>query len=187
MKYEVEFKVELSEEEAQNVKRTFITRGFKAAGIDQQNDYYIEAKRSSVCKGYDLKRYRDQSGKIIYTEKIWEVAGDTPARKEIERETTQDEFTSTISKYPNAIKISKQREWFIGNFKELQHINITIDRVKFDHSPSVRFFIEAETLTEDINKVRELKELFIDFLKSNLGKVKFVESPGIFSMAFKKK
>lgn len=71
MKYEVEFKVELSEMEVQNLKQNFIKRGFEATGVDQQDDYYIEAKDSTVYKGYDLKRYRNESGKIIYTEKTW--------------------------------------------------------------------------------------------------------------------
>lgn len=187
MKYEVEFKVELSEVEVQNLKQTFIKRGFEATGVDQQDDYYIEAKDSTVYKGYDLKRYRNESGNIIYTEKTWEMVSDTPARKEIEREATQDEFESEIAKYPDAIKIKKQREWFSGSSSDLAHISITIDSVKFDHSPSMRYFIEAETNADDINHVKSLKEKIVEFLKDILQKESIVESPGMFTMAFKKK
>lgn len=187
MKYEVEYKVELTEEEVQNLKQTFAGRGFAAEGTDQQDDYYIEAKESTAYHGYDLKRYRNESGKIIYTEKVWEMAGDTPARKETEHEATQEEFETAIAKYPDAIKIKKQREWFAGNSKDLPEISITIDSVKFDHSPSMRYFIEAETNTEDINEVPPLKDKIIEFLKDILGKDEVIESPGMFTMTLKKK
>jgi len=187
MKYEVEFKVELSEVEVEDLKMLFKERGFTSEGVDQQDDYYIEAKDSTVYKGYDLKRYRNESGKIIYTEKTWEMVEDTPARKEIEREATQNEFETEVAKYPEAIKIKKQREWFSGHSGTLSSISITIDSVKFDHSPSMRYFIEAETNTDDINQVKSLKEKIVEFLKDILHKEDIVESPGMFTMAFKKK
>lgn len=187
MKYEVEYKVELTEKEVADLRDLFKDRGFTAEGIDQQDDYYIEAKESTVYKGYDLKRYRNESGKIIYTEKTWEMVGETPARNESEHEATQEEFESEIAKYPEAVKIKKQREWFKGSSAALPHISITIDSVKFDHSPSMRYFIEAETNTADINQVKELKEKIVEFLKDILKKDEIIESPGMFTMAFKKK
>lgn len=191
MKYEVEFKVELSEDEVKNLKQLFTERGFTNDGVDQQDDYYIEAKVSPIYKGsgpgYDLKRYRNESGKIIYTQKVWEMVGDTPARQESEHEVSQDEFETEIAKYPDAIKIKKQREWFTGSSNDLPDISITIDSVKFDHSPSMRYFIEAETNTEDINLVKDLKEKIVEFLKDILGKSEIIESPGMFTMAFKKR
>lgn len=186
MKYEVEYKVELTEDEAKTLKELFIARNFPSKGIDQQDDYYIEAKESPIYKGFDLKRYRNESGTIIYTEKIWEIAGNTPARKELEHIASQEEFEEAISKYPEAVKIKKQREWFTGNSKDLSNISITIDTVKFDHSPSIRYFIEAETNTDVINEVKDLKERIIEFLKDILNKDQIIESPGMFTMAFKK-
>jgi adenylate cyclase class IV len=191
MKYEVEYKVELSEAEAENLRTLFKEKGFTAGGVDQQDDYYVEAKESQVYKGkgvgYDLKRYRNESGTVFYTEKTWEMAGDVPARKELEHEVTFAEFETEIAKYPNALKIKKQREWFEGSSADLPEISVTIDSTKFDHSPSVRYFIEAETNTDDINEVPARKEKIIVFLKDILGKDEIVESPGMFSMAFKKK
>lgn len=187
MKYEVEYKVELTIEEVQMLKDLFQMRNFPSKGVDQQEDYYIEAKESSVYKGYDLKRYRNESGKIIYTQKIWEMVGDTPARNESEHEVTKEEFQREIVKYPEAIKIKKQREWFLGNSNDLPEVSITIDSVKFDHSPSIRYFIEAETNTEDINKVKDLKDKVVSFLKDILNKDEIIESPGMFTMAFKKR
>jgi adenylate cyclase class IV len=191
MKYEVEYKVELSEDEVQNLKQIFIERDFTNQGTDQQDDYYIEAEKSPMYKGsgggYNIKRYRNESGKIIYTEKVWEMVGDTSARRETERNASQDEFETEISKYPDAIKIKKQREWFAGSSSDLPSISITIDSVKFDHSPSMRYFIEAEIDTEDINQVKDLKEKIRVFLKDILGKSEILESPGMFVMAFKKR
>lgn len=191
MKYEVEFKVELSEVEVKDLKVLFIERGFTSEGVDQQDDYYIEAKVSPVYKGsgtgYDLKRYRNESGKIIYTEKTWEMVGDTPARQEAEHEVTQDEFEVEIAKYPDAIKIKKHREWFSGSSDTLPSISITIDSVKFDHSPSMRYFIEAEITTEDINEVKDTQEKIVEFLKDILKKNEIIESPGMFTMALKKR
>ncbi len=189
--YEVEYKVELTGGERESLINLFKERNFTTDGVDQQNDYYIEAKVSPVYKGtgatgYDLKRYRDESGKIIYTEKIWEMVGDTPARMEKEYEVTREFFEPEIKKFPDAIKIKKQREWFRGNSGDIP-ISITIDSIKFDHSPSVRYFIEAETNTPDIGKVKELKDIIIKFLKEILKKEDIVESPGMFTMAFKKK
>lgn len=188
--YEVEYKVELTMEERESALNSFKERNFIADGTDQQNDYYIEAKASPVykggVKGYDLKRYRDESGTIIYTEKTWEMVGDQPARMEKEHKVTSNVFETEIKKFPDAVKIRKQREWFKGIVANLP-ITITIDSVKFDHSPSMRYFIEAEVNTTDINKVKELKEVVIAFLKDVLHKDELVESPGMFTMAFKKR
>jgi adenylate cyclase class IV len=184
--YEIEYKVELTPEERMMLIALFNERGFPSDGIDQQNDFYIEAKDSPLGIGYDLKRYRDEEHAIFYTEKTWELAGNQPARKEIEREVSRDEFEAEVAKYPDAVKIQKQREWFAGKHKDLP-VSITIDSVKFDHSPSMRYFIEAETNTTDLEKVKELKQHIVDFLKDILGKEEIIESPGMFTMAFKKK
>lgn len=182
--YEVEFKVELTQQEATDLRLLFAERGFKVGDVDQQDDYYIEYKKSGLYEGYDLKRYRNESGKIFYTEKVWEMAGTEPARKESEYEVTPEKFAAEIEKYPEATKIKKQREWFTGSSKDLPNISITIDSVKFDHSPSMRYFIEAETQTPDINEVKSLKEKIVDFLKDILHKDEIIESPGMFRMAF---
>jgi len=189
MKYEVEYKVELTENEVEALRKLFKEKGFAAKGIDQQADYYIEARASTIGKGYDLKRYRNESGKIIYTEKVWEMptGGSEPARRETEHEATHEEIEAALAKYPEAIKIKKQREWFAGSSMDLPHISITIDSVKFDHSPSTRYFIEAETMTADISEVKGLKTHIVKFLKEILGKEEIVESPGMFTMAFEKR
>lgn len=182
--YEVEFKVELTEQEAADLRILFKERGFAAGDIDQQDDYYIEYKKSGIYEGYDVKRYRNESGKIFYTEKVWEMVGTEPARKESEHEVTSEKFEEEIAKYPEATKIKKQREWFTGSSKDLPEISITIDSVKFDHSPSMRYFIEAETQTPDIKEVSALKKKIVDFLKEILHREEAAESPGMFKMAF---
>ncbi len=184
--YEVECKVEITEEEKEGLIKLFKERGFAAEGTDQQNDYYVEAKDSPVYEGYDLKRYRDESGTIFYTEKIWEMAGGVPARKELEHEVTREEFESEIAKFPNSINIRKRREWFAGKHGDAD-VSVTIDSVKFDHSPGLRYFIEAETNTNDIDEVKALKDAMIEFLKDVLGKDQIIESPGMFTMALKKR
>ncbi|MES2437116.1 MAG: CYTH domain-containing protein [Patescibacteria group bacterium] len=183
--YEVELKVELTAEDKENLIAEFKARGFVAKGMTPQNDYYIEAKKSQY-KGYDLKRYREEAGKYIYTEKIWEIVDDQPARRENEHEVTEPEFKSVIAQYPDAIKIIKDREWFAGEYQSTP-ISLTIDSVKFDHSPSMRFFTEAEIDVEDRTEVSKAKEIIELFLKDVLKKTEIVESPGMFMMAFEKR
>ena len=184
--YEVEIKVELSGKERIDLIERFKTRGFLAKGITPQNDFYIEAKPSPYGR-FDLKRYRQEGGRYIYTEKIWEMAGDTPARRENEYEVTREFMEAEIAKFPDAVKIKKDREWFAGNF-EGTDLSITIDSVKFDHSPSMRYFIEAEIDVQDKNLVKETKKKIADFLAELLGKKGPIpESPGMFTMAMDKR
>jgi adenylate cyclase class IV len=183
--YEVEFKAELTKEEREKLITVFKEKNFPFAGMTPQNDYYIQAEKSPYG-GYDLQRYRSEDGSYFYTQKIWEMIDGHPARKENEHEISKDEFESEIAKYPKALVIRKDREWFDG-ICQGQDISITIDSVQFDHSPGPRYFIEAEIDTEDKGKVTQTKEMIQDFLKELLGKSEVIESPGMFMMAFEKK
>jgi len=186
--YEVELKVEITEKEREDLITRFKDRGFESKGVTPQNDFYIEAKLSPHG-GYDLKRYRQEGNKYIYTEKTWEIAGDTKARREDEREVTKEEMEAAITEYPDAIKIKKDREWFAGNYQD-RDVSITIDSVKFDHSPTARYFIEAEIVVEGKNEVKETKKKITDFLAELLAKGEadsLVEAPGMFTMALEKR
>ncbi len=182
--YEVELKVELTAKEREKLITLFKEQGFLFKGVTPQNDFYIEATESSYG-GFDLKRYRNEDGKFIYTEKIWESFDGQPIRRENEYEVTKEEFESETPKYPNAIKIKKDREWFTGVYEGIE-ISVTVDSVKFDHSQSMRYFIEAEIDVEKKEDVQKTKELIYDFLKKILNKFELIDSPGMFSMAFKK-
>jgi len=183
--YEIEYKVEITREEREKLLKLFKEKGFKLKRITPQNDFYTEAEKSSFG-GYDFKRYRNEDGKFIFTEKVWEKVGGEPVRKESENELSKDEFESIISKFPKAIKIKKDREWFAGSYKG-KDISVTIDTVKFDHSFGTRYFIEGEILSGDKSKVSELKGLIIEFLKESLNKKEIINAPNMFTMAFEKK
>ena len=183
--YEVEWKVELSEKTREDYLKSLKEAGFVPKGMTPQNDFYIEAK-ASPYRGFDLKRYRQEGDEFIYTEKVWEMAGDVPARKESERNVSKEEFQTETAKYPAAIKVIKDREWFSGSF-EGREISVTIDTVKFDHSPSTRYFTEAEIQVQDKNDVYEAKKLIKRFLMELLHMPQGIpEAPGMFMMAFKK-
>ena len=182
--YEIEIKVELTENEKQELIESFKRRNFTFKGITPQNDYYIEATESPYG-GFNLKRYRNENSKFIYTEKVWELIEGQPFRKEDEYEASKEEFDSKIVEFPDALKIVKDREWFKGSY-QYREISITIDSVKFDHSPVMRYFIEAEIDIPDKKDVVEAKELIANFLKEILDRQEIVESPGMFTMAFKK-
>ena len=182
--YEVEIKVELTEDEKGKLVDSFKERGFLSKGTTPQCDFWIEAKESEYG-GYDIKRYRMEGDKYFYTEKMWELCNGNPVRKENEHEVPKEEYDSKRREFPEVLSIKKDREWFAGNYKG-EDISITIDSVKFDHSPSVRYFIEAEigiTNKEDFAKTREFIE---DFLKEILNRTEIVDAPGIFKMVFKK-
>ena len=182
--YEVEIKVELTQSERSDLVESFKEKGFLFEGVTTQYDYYVEAVESQYG-GFDLKRYRDEDGKYIYTEKITELIQGEPTRKENEHEVSKEEFESKIKAFPDALKIKKDREWFSAMYKGVE-ISTIIDSVKFDHSPSMRYFIEAEIGVEDKNDVPKNKELIREFLKEILGKPHITEAWGMFSMAFKK-
>jgi adenylate cyclase class IV len=183
--YEVELKVEITAKERESLISLFKKSNFPFKGVTPQNDFYIEAKESPHG-GYDLKRYREEGTRFIYTEKIWEMVGGQAARKENEFDVTKDEFESETARFPDAVKIKKQREWFGGAYQDMA-ISVTIDSVKFDHSPNMRYFIEAEIDVEDKNDVASTKDIIREFLKEFLRKPEIIEAPGMFAMAFKKK
>lgn len=184
--YEVEYKVELTKEEKDKLVEVLNERKFPFLKQTHQNDFYVHAVKSPYgC--YDLKRYRDEDGAYIYTEKMWELVEGEPFRREDEHEVSKEVFETEIAKYPDAIKIKKDREWFSAVYEDTT-ISVTIDSVKFDHSENIRYFLEAELISGDKAKVKELKELIIRFLKDVLGKQEIPESPyGMFSLAFEKK
>lgn len=189
MVYEVETKVELTQEEKDKIIDSFKERGFEFRKTTPQRDFYIEAERSPYYEqggNYNLKRYRDEGGVCIYTAKTWEMADGHLARQEEEYEVTQDTFNEEVAKFPDAIKIEKNRDWFWGEFRG-EKISITIDTVKFDHSPNTRYFMEAEIGVDDKAKTKETKDVINDFLQDILGKDDVIEAPGMFKMAFEKK
>lgn len=157
--YEVEIKIELTEKEKGDLITEFKAKNFEFKGLMTQNDFYLEAKKSPHG-GRDLKRLRSQDRKYIYTEKIWELSGDTKVRRENEHEVSEEEFNSMLLQFPDALKIIKDREWYAGSFQN-KNISLTIDNVKFDHISL--------------------------FLKELLNKEDLVEAPGMFAMAFDKK
>jgi predicted adenylyl cyclase CyaB len=183
--YEVEFKVELNLAEKNKLIEQLKISGFEFKGLTPQNDYYIKASKSEYG-GYDLLRYRNEADKYIYTEKIWEIIDDQKARKENEHEVTKTEFDSAVQQFPMAIKVIKDREWFVGEYNG-KNISVTIDSVKFDHSPEMRYFVEAEIDVENSNEVAATKVLIQDFLKFILHKSELIDSPGMFMMAFEKR
>lgn len=182
--YEVEYKVEITEDEKQKLIALFQSKNFTDNGIVKQNDYYVEVVDSPLT-GYDFKRYRDENGKYLCTIKTFEEVNGKMARREEEKEVSKNEFLDAIIKYPNATTIKKDRRSFLGNYKG-NEIHIDIDSVKFDHSQSVRYFIEAELMTEDVKKVSTLRDEMIEFLKISLGRSELIEAPGMFTMAYKK-
>jgi adenylate cyclase class IV len=182
--YEVEYKVEISLEEQEALFALFESRNFLKKDSVLQNDYYIYIKESEHG-GHDLKRYRDEGGKYFYTEKTWEDINGTKARKEIEREASLGEFTKEINKYPNALKIQKMRQSYVGTYKD-KKIHIDMDNVKFDHSSDMRYFIETEILVENKEDVKNTKEFLVGFLKEILNREDVLESPGMVAMALKK-
>ncbi|MEN9605058.1 MAG: hypothetical protein RJB39_743 [Candidatus Parcubacteria bacterium] len=182
--YEVECKVEITEAESKQFPNQCKEHNFQFKGSTAQHDVYIEATQSPHG-GNDLKRYRNEDGRYVYTEKIWEKAQDgTLARRENEHEVTVEEFEREINKYPDAVTIKKERAWFKGNYND-EAISLTIDSVKFNHSPRMRYFVEAEIGVDDVEQVAETKGRIVGFLKVLLARTEIKESPGMFTMAFK--
>lgn len=183
--YEVEIKVELTSQEKDRLLKTFKERGFESRGTTPQIDVYVEATKLS-WGGYNIKRYRKEADSYIYTEKIWEEIEGKKARKEIERNISVEEFASEIAKFPKSTTIKKDREWFRGNYKG-KDMSLTLDSVKFDHSPGMRYFLEAEIGVKEKENVKKTEELIYRFLKELLGKTEITDVPGMFAMAFEKK
>lgn len=182
--YEIELKIELTEQEKDFLIATFAQRKFVSKGTTPQNDYYIEAK-DSTYGGHDTKRYRKEGNKYIYTEKMWELIGTERFRKEDEHEVTEEEFTTQTKAFPDAVTIIKDRAWFAGNY-EGKAISFTIDTVKFKHSPGNRYFLEAEIDVSDKKDAPATKKLIESCLKELLGRTEIIEAPGMFALAFKK-
>lgn len=181
--YEVEIKVELTDAERQALISEAVSRGFASQGVTPQNDYYVEAVKSAHDIGYDIKRYRNEAGTYIYTRKVWEMLDGQPIRREDEHEVTQEEFDDAVAAHPDAVKIIKDREWFEGSHQGTP-ISLTIDSVKFDHSPALRYFVEAEISVADAGQVAATRQFLEDFLKEVLGREEIVVANGMFRMAF---
>lgn len=187
--YEVEIKIELTETQRLELLQKFLELSFADKGIVPQQDYYIKAVLSEYgdSKAFDIERYRCEGGKFFFTKKDWEVENGKPVRKEDEHEVTRQEFDSAVAKYPGAVKIIKDRHWFQSSFED-RNISLSIDSVRFDHSPAVRHFMEPEIVIEDKRNVPETKEFLRQFAAYLLGieVSQVVEAPGMFAMAFKK-
>ncbi len=179
--YEVEIKIEISERQKDTLVSTFQNREYVSKGNTLQNDYYIEANVSPYG-GWDLKRYRNEAGTFIYTEKVWELIEGKQFRKETEKNVSKEEFDKALIDFPNAVKIIKDRAWY-----DAGRISLTIDSVKFDHSASVRYFIEAEIGVTDKAELTKTKDEIKYFLQEILNTTELVESPGMFTMAFEAK
>ena len=187
--YEVEMKIELSEEEKVLLEKTFIEKGFELIKTTPQKDCYVEAERSPFYDegaSYDVKRYRNENGLYIYTEKIWEKINDDVARKQEEYEVTKEKFEEATRSCPTTVSIKKIRDWYSGAH-EGYDISLTIDTVDFDHSSDTRYFVEAEISVEDKGNVQPTKEIIESFFKSVLEKDEIIQSPSMFTMAFEGK
>lgn len=187
--YEIEIKVELSEAEKDILVSTLPAHGFNFVESTPQDDFYVEAKKSefeAYGGKYDLKRYRHDADSYIYTEKVWELIGGKATRREIEREVSKEEFDAVVASFPEASRVTKQRDWYKGEF-DGQPISFTIDSAKFTHSPSMRYFIEAEIGVEHADETVAARDTVLRFLKKILNRSEIVESPGMFTMVFEKK
>ncbi len=181
--YEVEFKVEITEEEARELFAFFKKEGFVDHGVKSQSDHYTEV-RFFPDGWYDFVRYRHEDNKYFCTEKIMEEFNGERIRKEIETEVAEEDFTNEVFANPNAISIEKNRRSFSGTWGDLQ-VHIDMDSVKFDHSENIRYFIEGETLTEDKEKVGYLRKEMENLLTRALGR-EIIEAPGMFKLAYEK-
>jgi adenylate cyclase class IV len=182
--YEVEYKVEITKAERDALIATLNKDGFISRDTVTQNDYYVEVT-NLPGGGYDFRRYRDEGKRAFYTVKTWETTGGQKRRLEEEKEISRAELLSEVEKYPDKLKITKDRQSFSGKYQNTE-LHIDMDSVKFDHSPVMRYFVEAEVLTEDQAEVPIMRSLIISFLKTALGREDIAESPGMFNMAFNK-
>ncbi len=183
--YEVELKTEITAEEKEQIIANLKNSGFTEKGSMAQIDYYVESEKSSYG-GYNLKRYRNEDGNIFYTQKTWEMVNGERARKEEERKSSLDELSEGLKTSSHPITIKKDRQSFEGSYKDIK-IHIDMDTIKFDHSTSMRYFIETEILTSNQKEIKEMREFIAEFLKQLLRKLELIESPGMFTMAFEKR
>ena len=182
--YEVEYKVEITESERDELAALFARSGFAARPEVAQHDRYVFAQ-ASPFGGYDLKRYRQEGDRAFSTEKLWEMVDGQKARKETEREISLAELERAVAPYPDALTIRKARRSWVGNY-DGKPMHIDMDTVQFDHSPAPRYFIEAEMLVPAKEDVAADRAAVVAFLRQALGREDIAESPGMFAMAFKK-
>jgi hypothetical protein len=187
--YETEIKVEITDAQLVLLLAACQARGFLDKGVVRQSDYYTKAVLSQhgTPPAYDIERYRSEGHKFFYTKKDWDLAHGVPVRKEEEREVTKEELDKAVAEHPDLLKIVKDRHWFDAFF-EGKDISLSIDSVKFDHSPAIRHFVEPEILVLDKAMVQKTRELLRRFIADLLGisTAAVVEAPGMFAMAFKK-
>lgn len=187
--YETEIKIEISDAQRESLLQAFALEGFADKGVVEQIDYYTKAVQSphGNSEAYDIERYRSEGGKFFYTTKEWEpVENGNTIRKEYEHGITSEDYQAAITQTPN-LMIIKKRHSFMASF-EGREISLSIDSVKFDHSPVVRHFMEPEILVSDKTQVSETREFLRRFAAGLLGyeASEIVEAPGMFAMAFKK-
>lgn len=184
--YETEIKVELSVEKLQRLLGFIRRERYTDLGVTPQEDLYVEAT-PSPHGSFDIKRYRADGPTFFYTEKVWEGEGEARVRREIEREITSDEYRQAKENLTPVVRITKDRYNFSANYGG-RSLHLSIDNVKFDHSPQVRRFFEAEIIVRDKSEVPETKEFIRRFIAEALGiqVADIVEAPGMFALAYKK-
>jgi adenylate cyclase class IV len=186
--YEVEYKVEIDLTEKALVLKSMISHDVEQKTTTLQKDYYTVARQSpfyDIGGSYDVERYRNDNGAYIHTEKIWELVDGELARLEKERTLSKSEFDKAINDNPAALKIEKTRNWHLGTFNN-NEFTITIDSVKFDHSPEERYFLEVEICVQDKNQMKQARENVQSFLRLLLNKNELAQAAGMFKMAYEK-
>lgn len=184
--YETEVKVELTDEVLERVLGFFKEKQYADWGTVPQEDLYVEATPSPYG-AFDIKRYRADGESFFYTEKVWEGEGETRVRKEVEREVSADEYLHAKTNLPAVVRIAKDRHSLTAIYRGRQ-ISLSIDSVKFDHSPRVRHFFEAEIIVESRELVAETQKFIRQFIAEvlNIQESDIIEAPGMFALAFKK-
>jgi hypothetical protein len=171
---EIEHKFELDSLHKCDIERAVLSEGFIKTGTIEQKDYFVSFSKTDL--GWDFLRIRYEEGKIYKTDKKWELKDGRHLRVEEESVMSENEAVALIkTETPLLIKERVIYEGYIQGTPA----KVVIDSIVLNGE--VRYFVEAEIVTNDIALYDEMNNKVLNFMQNKL-RLGGKEAPSMFGM-----
>jgi adenylate cyclase class IV len=123
-------------------------------------DYYASFELSPIKENsYDFLRFRETTDNVVRTQKTWVLV-----ENQFQRQEDEEEYTGTIpeSKYI----LNKERKIYHNNNPLLPEVTLDILTI----NNKIRYFVEAELVTEHKDEIAEATAKVLDILSQILNK-----------------
>jgi adenylate cyclase class IV len=159
--FEIEKKFEIPELFLLKFEKNLETLNYHFHKLVKLTDYYVSFESSKIKpNSFDFLKFRFTKGKtVVRTQKTWAIVNGLFQRKEDE-----DEFDGIIPEAKYILK--KERKIFENTDNSLPEVTIDILNI----NGNTRYFIEAELVTDQQEKIAESTDSVLNILGQLLEK-----------------